>query len=49
MIDRSEYHERFVNAYNLLLNKGILHNQAQLADAIGKARGDVSRCLIGEG
>ena len=49
MIDRSEYHERFVNAYNLLLNKGILHNQAQLADAIGKARGDVSRCLKGEG
>lgn len=49
MIDRSIFHERFVNAYNYLLDNGIIHNQLQLAKALGKVGGDISRSLRGEG
>lgn len=49
MIDRSIYHKRFVDAFNLLLDRGILHNQAQLAHILGKSRGDISQSLKGQG
>ena len=49
MIDRSIFQERLVNAFNLLLDRGILHNQAQLASVLGKSRGDISQSLKGQG
>lgn len=49
MIDRSVFQERLVNAFNLLLDRGILHNQAQLASVLGKSRGDISQSLKGQG
>lgn len=45
MIDRSIFQERLVNAYNYLLNKGLVHTKQQFANAIGKSSGDVSSAL----
>lgn len=45
MIDRSIFQERLVNAYNYLLDKGLVHTKQQFANAIGKSSGDVSSAL----
>ena len=49
MIDRDVFHKRVVEAYNLLLDNGVIHTQQQFADALGKSKGDISQCLKGRG
>ena len=49
MIDKSILQERLVNAYNYLLDSGLVHNKQQFADAIGKQRPAVSRALSNNG
>lgn len=45
MIDRSIFQERLIYAYNYLLDSGLIHNQQQLADAIGVKKQVVSSAL----
>lgn len=35
MVDRSVFQERLVNAYNFLLDNGLVHSKAQMATAMG--------------
>jgi phage repressor protein C with HTH and peptisase S24 domain len=49
MIDRSVFHERLIDAYNLLMDKGLIHTKQQFADAIGKSGTDVSQALNNKG
>lgn len=49
MVDRTELQGRLIKAYNFLLDSGLIHNQQQLADAIGKSKGDISSALNNRG
>lgn len=46
-IDRKELANRFLNAFNLLSSKGILHTYAALAEAIGKTESQISSGMKG--
>lgn len=45
MIDRSVLAERLNNAYNHLMNSGLVHNKQQFADAVGVQRAVMSSAM----
>lgn len=49
MEDRAELQERLIKAYNLLLDSGLIHNQQQMADALGVQKSIISQALNNKG
>lgn len=49
MIDRSIFQERLVNAYNYLLNNGLVHSKAQVAEIMGLDKGYVNSAFSNSG
>lgn len=49
MVDRSILQERLLKAYNLLLDRGLLHNKQQFADEIGVQRPALYNALNNNG